>query len=128
MADLELTQPGGDTRHKPPIVVNRLGLELLFCIFGEPPLYQIIHLHRCFKRNTVAHFLFECVRLPFQLSFQLLPGHARWGCIGAVYQHLTALPIIAVRNPDAVGAGAVFLHPLCYLCHVVTLSVGLRPR
>ena len=128
MADLELPQPGGDTRHQTPVVVNRLGLELLFCVLGEPPLYQIIHLHRGFKRNAVAHFLLECVRLPFQLSFQLLPSHSRRRRIGAVYQNLTAQTVISIGNPDAVGAGAVFLHPLCYLCHVVTLSVGLRPR
>ena len=127
MADLELPQSGGDTRYKSPVVVNRFRLELLFCVLGEPPLYQIIHLHRCFKRNAVAHFLLKCVRLPFQFPFQLLPGHSRRRCIGAVYQHLTACPIIAIGNPDAVGTGAVFLHPLCYLCHVSTPFSAVPP-
>ena len=126
MADLELPQPGGDTRHKPPIVVNRLGLELLFCVLGEPPLYQIIHLHRRFKRNAVAHFLLECVRLPFQLSFQLLPGHSRRGRIGAIYQHLTACPVVAVGNPDAVGAGAVLLRPLYDFRHLSPSSLSSK--
>ena len=80
------------------------------------------------QREKADAALFECVRLPFQLSFQLLPGHARRGSEGAVDQHLPPFPVVSVGDPDAVGAGAVFLHPLCYLCHVVTLSVGLRPR
>ena len=126
LAHLKLPQPGRDTRHKSPIVVHGLGLELLFGVLGEPALYQVVHLHGCIQRNAAAHFLFKGICLPLQFLFQLFSGQAWRGSEGAVYQHLTTLPVVAVGDPDAVGAGAVLLCALYDFCHRFTLSLWGR--
>ena len=90
LAHLKLPQPGRNARHKPPIVVHGFGLEFLFSVLGEPTLYQVVHLHGRIQRNAAAHFLFKGICLTLQFLFQLLPGQARRGCIGAIDQHLTA--------------------------------------
>ena len=127
MADLELPQPGGDTRHQTPVVVNRLGLELLFCVLGEPSFYQVVHLHGRIQQHTGMHFLFKGIRLPLQFHFQLRPGHARRRSKRPVHHHLTAPSVVAIGDSDAVGARAVFLHPLCYLCHPSTPLSAIPP-
>ena len=121
LAHLKLPQPGRDTRHKSPIVVHGLGFEFLFGVLSEPAFYQVIKLHGRFQRDAAVHFLFKGIRLTLQFLFQLFSGQARRGSEGAVYQNLTTLPIIAVGDPDAVGAGTVFLCALNDFRHLIHL-------
>ena len=122
LIDLHVTQSRRHTRHQLSVFGGRLGLQLAVCILGEPALYQVIQLHGRIQRNAAVHFLFKGIRLTLQLLFQLLPGQARRGSESAIYQHLTALPIIAVGDPDAVGASAVLLCALYDFRHSLTLS------
>lgn len=122
LVDLHVTQSRRHSRHQLSVLCGRLGLQLAVCVLGEPALYQVIHLHGRIQRNAVVHFLFKGIRLTLQLLFQLLPGQARRGSEGAVYQNLTTLPIIAVGDPDAVGAGAVLLCALYDFRHTVFLA------
>lgn len=124
LVDLHVAQSRRHTRHQLPVLGGRLGLQLAVCILGKPSLYQVIQFHGRIQRNAAVHFLFKGICLTLQLFFQLLPGHARRGSEGAVYQHLTALPIIAVGDPDAVGAGAVLLCALYNFRHLSPLLCG----
>ena len=124
LVDLHVTQSRRHSRHQLSVLCGRLGLQLAVCVLGEPAFYQIIQLHGRIQRNAAVHFLFKGIRLTLQFLFQLLPGQAKRGSEGAVYQHLTALPIIAVGDPDAVGASAVLLHPLYDLRHLSPLLCG----
>ena len=124
LVDLHVTQSSGHTRHQLPVLCGRLRLQLAVCILGEPAFYQVVQLHGCIQRNAAVHFLFKSICLTLQFLFQLLPGQARRGSEGSVYHHLTALPVVSVGNPDAVGACAVLLHPLYNLCHLSPLLCG----
>ena len=122
LVDLHVPQSRRHTRHQLSVFGGRLGLQLAVCVLGEPAFYQIIQLHGRIQRNAAVHFLFKGICLTLQLLFQLLPGQPRRGSEGAVYQHLTALPIITVGDPDAVGAGAIFLCALYDFRHTVFLA------
>ena len=121
LVDLHVTQSSGHAWHQLSVFGGRLGLQLAVCVLGEPALYQVVKLHGRIQRNATVHFLFKGICLTLQFLFQLLPGQPRRGSEGAVYHHLTALPIIAIGDPDAVGAGTVLLHPLYDLRHLSPL-------